>query len=459
MAKNSLWATITSAWNRITAPPQKRHSQVAMVEAQGVPDVKYGPESLFDRYINAYTYNPWITGAIKARCDAAASATMRAYTVEYKKNTTTKDVEEIRRKARVRPGSITAALETPNPMMTQYELIWWTCAFYLLDGNAYWVYEPKFNEIWPMAPQRVTILTDNVGMPRAYEYEVQGIIRTFDAAHVIHFKNFNPHNMYYGMSDIMSLQRDLDIDRKTKKFVDGFFERGARFSGIIEVEDDIDPAEQKRIEKEFNFKHGSSDRMHSIAFLAAGMKFVADGVTNKDMQLPELSLLSRDSIMAIYRVPPALLGRWEQARFSNAREQVRLFFEGVQFPYWRCMSSKATAHPLFKRSNLIVDFDTTDIPQLRESDTDKAERGRLLIQSGQMTINEVREKLWRLSPRPEGEALILPKSGRNENAGANDPKADGDNKDPIKPEEMSDAEDDTADEQPAGRGYTAWNHL
>lgn len=447
MQKKSLIRTrLSNAWNALFPAKKARSSGVAMVEAQSVPEVRFGQESLFERYISAYVYNPWVTGAIKARCDAAASATLRSFNVTITKNKVTGELEEVRRRARIRHGQITAALESPNPMMTQYELIWWTCAFYLLDGNAYWVYEPDFNEIWPMAPQHVKVVArQSDGVVVAYDYTVSGQTRTFLAGNVIHFKSFNPHNMYYGMSDIMSLQRDLDIDRKTKKFVDGFFERGARFSGIIEVEDDIDPAEQKRIEKEFNFKHGGSDKMHSVAFLAAGMKFIADGVSNKDMQLPELSLLSRDSIMAIFRVPPALLGRWEQARFSNAREQVRLFFEGVQFPFWKAIATKISSHRLFKKMNLVVDFDTTDIPQLRESDTDKAERGRLLIQSGQMTINEVREKLWRLAPRPEGDDLIIPKTGRNEDAGNNDPKATEDNKDPIKPEEMSDGQPDDED--------------
>lgn len=415
------WALRIAAGNKkLSASLAARDNEAYFTSEYGIPRVED-----FETYVSAYTNNPWINGAIKARADATASAPLRFYRQRKVVNEATGVAETIKELADARRGSIVRAFQRPNPWMTAHDLWEWITGFLLLDGNAYIHFDPRTRELWPLIPSRVRIKPHRTKYIDYYIYIVNGRRYPVPADEVFHFKRFNPKNSYYGMGDIEALYFDLTLDNKMKRYLSSFFDRGARLSGVIEINEDVNPDEQAKIEFQFNNDHGGSDQMHKIAFLAEGMKWVQTGQTNRELQIGDLALISRDSAMAIFRTPPALLGRWEQARFSNAREQVRLFFEGVQVAFWRKLEAVINLHPLLEESNLVAEFDILQVPQLRESDNEKAERGRILVQSGQMTINEVRRIYWGLPPVAQGDQIIVPKTGRNEDAGNNEPKDEG----------------------------------
>lgn len=398
----------------------------------------------FETYVAAYTSNPWVNGAIKARADATAMAPLKFYRSRQVFNAATGVYDTAKEEVPTRKGSIPAMFQKPNSYMTSHDLWEWVTAFLLLDGNAYIYIDRKTKELWPLIPSRVRIKPHRTKYIAKYIYTVNGKKTYIDPRDIFHFKRFNPLNSYYGMGDIEALYFDLNLDSKTKKYLMKFFDRGARLSGVVELDEDLTTDELNRLEFQFNSEHGGVDRMHKIAFLPEKAKWVRNGQTNQELGIGDLSLLSRDSVMAIFRTPPAILGRWEQARFSNAREQIRLFFEGVQLSFWLKLASAINLHPDMMEAGLTAAFDVLQVAQLREGDNEKAERGRLLIQSGQWTINEVRKDLWNKSPVDGGDEIIIPKTGRNEDAGNNDPKHDDKkekSKDPAKDQKKDPAED------------------
>lgn len=423
MSLDSIKRKIARAFVRFLRPYMSRASKWARTEMSTIPSSR--DTYFMDNWLRAYCRNPWVYGAIKARCDAGILAEFKFYSERYGKDDSGAP-EIIKTVVTSKRRPLLKAFERPNPWMSTLDLLESIFAFLLLDGNAFFHYNEENGEIWPMLPGAVSIKKDPDLYIKGYIYNPFGIPVELNREDVFHIKMFNPFEGYFGMSPVMAVLDDLELDASTKKYLKAFFRQGARLSGIVEVPEDADEDEIEALQKKFDDDHAGSANMHRVVWLGKGYKYVKSGMTNQELQIEPLAHLSRDSVMAIWRTPPALLGRWEAVRFSNAREQVRLFYESVQIPLWMKIGAQISAHERVYDLGLRARFDWANIEVLREADTDKAERGRVLIQSGQWTQNEVRDKLWNMPPKPGGDELLKPKTGRNVDLGKN-PKSD-DNK-------------------------------
>ena len=98
-------------------------------------------------------------------------------------------------------------MKRPNPHQSGKEYVRALVSFYLIAGNSYAERVEvggQTRELYQLRPDRMSIIPDQSGSPRAYVYTAGGKKVTFDADDktIWHMKTFNPLNHWYGQSPI-----------------------------------------------------------------------------------------------------------------------------------------------------------------------------------------------------------------------------------------------------------------
>jgi hypothetical protein len=98
----------------------------------------------------------------------------------------------------------------------------------------------------------------------------------------------------------------------------------------------------------------------------------------------------------------------EQANYSNMEVQERLFYKQSILPMLKQIENAFSNHPVMSADGQIkYRFDLSGIDVLKADEAAQADMGKILIESGQWTANEVRE-LWKKKPVADGNVLRAP---------------------------------------------------
>ena len=140
-------------------------------------------------------------------------------------------------------------LSNPNPTQNGYEFFESLYSYKLLAGNTYIqailldkniFKNPK--ELFILRPDRITIVIDNnSSIPYAYKYKVNNNEKIFyvdkinGKAEILHIKNFNPINDWYGLSPIEAASYSIDQHNEASKWNQSMLQNGARPSGALIV--------------------------------------------------------------------------------------------------------------------------------------------------------------------------------------------------------------------------------
>lgn len=122
-----------------------------------------------------------------------------------------------------------------------------------------------------------------------------------------------------GMLDLA--KETMDSDLKAQKYGNKFYSNGARLSGIIEVEGELDTKKRDQLKEEFNKKY-SGDNAFKVAVLDLGMKYTQLGISQQDSQYIENRQFTVDEISRYTGVPAYMLQAGKQSYASNEQQQL-----------------------------------------------------------------------------------------------------------------------------------------
>lgn len=134
----------------------------------------------------------------------------------------------------------------------------------------------------------------------------------FDKKEIIVIMNFNPLQAYpyitSGMSDLQASALSVDTERAQSLYNWKTFENGANPGGVISTEKDLQPEQVERMTTAWYNKFKGVNNANKLAVLTQGATFSATSLTPQDMAYIEGKKLTRDEILAIFKVPKAVLG-------------------------------------------------------------------------------------------------------------------------------------------------------
>jgi HK97 family phage portal protein len=355
-------------------------------------------------YAGVYMASPWVYVAVNRIAEAAALVPFRIYARPVGAGRTSS------------PGSLSASregeysadgdieipnhpfeqlLNHPNALMSRFELIEHTIGSLEIHGNAYWFLggEPGGlpQEIWPLRPDRVTIVPDARRGVRGYVYEVDGRQIPLEAAEVVHFRRWHPANDYYGLSALEAARLAVESDRAMADWNRRFFGEGLAVpAGIVAIKDRINDADFERIKQEWRAAYGGRER--KTAFLrGTSAEWHNVGLNQHDMDFLNARRFNREEIFQIFGLPVGLFS--ENATEANALVGERVFIERTLWPKLVRIAEKITADLLpFYGAHLAGRFD--DIrPQDRAQQFEE-----MRLAQGILSVDEMRARYFGLGP-------------------------------------------------------------
>lgn len=227
-----------------------------------------------------------------------------------------------------------------NDSATKFELFFGTQAFLDLDGNAFWFLardndgKGAIRAIYLLRPDRMSIAVskDNPLTVTGYAYKTdEGKQIPFNTTEILHFKNFNPLGNFprphRGTGIVEAAWDAIEADNEARGWNKSFFRNSARPDGILYLDGDgaISEEDMARIRADWDGKFKGSRNASKTAILTGGVKWEAVTASQKDMDFVAQRNFSRDEILAMFEVPPSVLGIVKDVNRANAEASNYIF--------------------------------------------------------------------------------------------------------------------------------------
>lgn len=145
-----------------------------------------------------------------------------------------------------------------------------------------------------------------------YKYQLNGKTVPFKTEEIIPIMNFNPLEAYpyqtRGFSDIQASALAIDTDNAQSLWNWKEFENGATPGAVLSTDKDMTEEKVAEMKASWNNKFKGVNNAKKVAILTNGLKFAPASLSPKDMEYIEGKRMTRDEILAIFKVPKAVLG-------------------------------------------------------------------------------------------------------------------------------------------------------
>ncbi len=207
---------------------------------------------------------------------------------------------------RGRAGPITplsACCRSPSPLLSRFELIEHTVGHLEVHGNAYWFPGRGAGRsaagVWPLRPDRVSVVPDARRGVRGYVYEVRGDgfrwTRRGGALPAL-----APGNDYYGLSALEAARLAVEGGPGDGPTEPALFRRGMAVpAGIVAIRERISDTDYERLQREWRSAYGGRERRTRFC---AGRRSRGHsvGLSQQDMDFLNARRFNREEIFQIF---------------------------------------------------------------------------------------------------------------------------------------------------------------
>jgi HK97 family phage portal protein len=358
------------------------------LSSYGSNDIGRATPQNYGSYLKQYGDAPWVYSCIRTIAAQGSGVPLKLY---RKKIINDKAIY-----TEVTSHPISTLLAKVNPFLTGSDLIEATLSYEELTGNAYWLLDMfeggKPTEIYPLRPDRIKIVPDKKEFIKSYKYEIgSNEYVTFKAEQIIHFKYFNSTDDFYGLSPISASRMAIETQKLGDEYNKNFYENSAEPKGALVSENPLKADAKKRIAAAWRALHQGTKNAHKVAILEGGLDWKALGISQKDMDFINGKKMTREDILGVFGVPPAMVGVFEFANYANSKEQREIFWRNTEVPKLNKLAETINEF-LVKPwdESLEVRPDYSSVDALQADMQVRATTDEILTRSGIKTINEAR---------------------------------------------------------------------
>lgn len=352
----------------------------------------------------AYVKNVIAHRAINIVAQAAASVPWSLYKTRGKN------------KIKLDDHQLLQLLHRPNPFYAGAEFFENIYSYKLISGNAFIHSICKDNgvpsELHILRPDRVKIISDNLGNIVGYVYKVDNLEKFFSCnringqAKILHIKNFHPLDDLRGLSSVEAAAFSIDQHNQAAAWNKSLLENAARPSGALIVKENagyggnLSEEQYLRLKEQIDEMLCGSGNMGRPLLIEGGLEWKEMSLSPKDMDFIEAKNSSARDIALAFGVPPQLLGIPGDNTYSNMQEARLALWEETVIPMLDHLTDSLNNWlvPMFGE-NLRLQYDVNEISGLsarREKIWARIENASFL------TINEKRQMIG-LSPMKGGD--------------------------------------------------------
>ncbi len=321
-------------------------------------------------------------------------------------------------KVEVAKGPLVELLNKVNPFWTMNRLIEMTEMSLCSWGKAFWFIERGQNgrgeprEIWWARPDRVRVFPHPTNYIDHFEYHPDNSNEplVFLPSETVWFRYPNPLSEYDGLSPLAAARLAADASGAAMKSNRNIFANGVQLAGLLAPASDqmTFTAEQaKDLEEDIARRFKGVDKAHRVGVLRAAAKLQPWGITPKDAEFLGLLKWGLEEVARAYSIPLDLLGG--ERTYQNVGESRRALWTQALLPEARFLGTELTEQfaPMFPGQVDVIEFDTSDVPELHEEESARWTREKEQLVAGALTLNEWRKDKG-LDPLPWGDAWWAP---------------------------------------------------
>lgn len=349
-------------------------------------------------YGSYYASSVSVYAAVKVRADAVSRPPLAVYRRQSDGG-----------KTPVLPSHpVRQLLQRVNPWYTRGDL-WQATEIYLnLWGQAFWALERDEKggrEIWPLRPDRVTVLPDRRQHIRGFVYRGRaGAAVAYTPEEMVWLRYFNPLEEYAGLSPLAPARLSVDMGGDGLRFNRNFLRNSAQPDFVLLTDAQLTDAEIEDFYQRWEMRYRGPQNAHRPAIA----NFVRDirtlGLSHRDMDFIRGLRWSLEEVSRAYGVPKPLLSDLERATFANINAAERIFWRNTIVPELRFFEEQLNRMllPRLGYPDLELAFDLSAIEALQEDENQRVSREMQLLDRGVLTINELRRQR-NLPPLPGGD--------------------------------------------------------
>ena len=163
-----------------------------------------------------------------------------------------------------------------------------------------------------------------------------GGVENFTLEQIVHSFYPSPYSVHMGLAPLVAAFLEADSDYQAAVGNRYMFEndssRGMIFKATENVGATATQEQRQRFLEDWKANRQGVTRGYKAAMTPLGVDVHEIGQSNRDMEFIDLRRFSREQILAVFDVPPAVAGVFEYANYANAKEQLRYFWYHKLFP-------------------------------------------------------------------------------------------------------------------------------
>lgn len=288
--------------------------------------------------IGAYGGNNWVYAAVNRIATTASSAPLIFFQGDENSLPTFDPKQQITDKNH-------PVLKLFNPpryplIPSLRELLYRTLLHLGIDGKIFWIFERKGripvaidlrgkDELQPLYKDAST-KRDVVGW---FETATNKPYKLEDVLLLQEYKpDISGGASLDGLSPLKPARASLESDFQINGWNSSFFKTGMKTPLLIQTKGRLTADQKTEIKKEVINYYSGIDGAHGAMVLQGGVDVSPLQVGTKDIDFIQGKKLTREELLAVYGVPPSLVGLFEYASYANAREQTQIFWEQTLVP-------------------------------------------------------------------------------------------------------------------------------
>jgi HK97 family phage portal protein len=286
---------------------------------------EWSPREYYKFADEAYNKNVIANRCINMIAQSAASVPWMLYKSEGDK------------KSEVKTHPLIKLLQQPSPIYGGSEFFENIFSYKLISGNAYILIINQDNqppsELHLLRPDRVSVVAGSHLIPDGYYYEKENNEKIFypinkitGRSKILHLRNFNPLDDYYGLSPIEAASYSIDQHNQAAIWNQSLLQNGARPSGSLIIKPDnlqngnLSEIQYNRLKEQVDNCFTGAINTGRPMLLEGGMEWKEMSLTPKDMDFIESKNSAARDIALAFGVPPQLLGIPGDNTYSNMQE-------------------------------------------------------------------------------------------------------------------------------------------
>jgi HK97 family phage portal protein len=262
-------------------------------------------------------FQSWVYAAVNAIAQEAARQEPRLY-----RHTGPAEHEQ---QPIPRSHPLARLLAHPNPWLTPWELWYLTTVHLELTGNCFWYVATSEQdggtpvELWVIPSPWVRVIPDREQFLRGYTVSAPGLpTEAFTPDEIIHLKYPNPGDPHYGLSPLRASALTADAHLELLRSRYHLFRAGPRPGVVLQTDQTLTDATVRRLEERLEAKFAGRENWHRPMVLEQGLRASPWTLTPAEMDFLSSARMTRDELLAAFRVPAAVLGLSENLGLGSA---------------------------------------------------------------------------------------------------------------------------------------------